>query len=383
VYILCYHAFLDRKDSISFSPAKLKSHLLALKGAGYKFISYEDYRKNRFKGSRNILITVDDGNRSVYRTYFEIMKPLGIKPLLAIYPAATGRTSYALTWKQLEELKNEGCTIAAHGFNHRFLNSKQFNASEYLFKREIHLSKKILEERLKIKIEAFVYPYGAYCPEAFREIRKAGYKYAFTVKPGKAGYIDENPLLIKRFMMTKQNEKMFIASLEKAHEDAEIISVASRKHIKIKGTETRSIKIAAKTPEKSVKEAPKIRTDILKKFSRKEIKNKYMKINSIIFLNSEITEKNKSDFESPGLYENNDDIIRPFAGKGKPEAVNGTSHNIKADTTAKQSLIKKYSGLCRQFTVLQNFYAHKTTTLLDKIFKRNASSKKKTERSQE
>ena len=38
-----------------------------------------------------MLCCIDDGNRSVGRAYREVLAPMGIKPLLAIYPNIIGR----------------------------------------------------------------------------------------------------------------------------------------------------------------------------------------------------------------------------------------------------------------------------------------------------
>ena len=215
VYIMCYHAFLDRKDIYSFSESQLKAQLQDFRKKGFRFIEFDDLKYNRVNGTRNILISSDDGNRSVYNAYFNVMKSMGIKPMLAIYPAVINKKKYALTWKQLKELSDEGCHIAAHGFNHRFLKKKLYTDSIKLFKREIFLPKLILEKKLKKKIESFVYPYGATCPEALKLIREAGYTHAFTIVPGPAAVPLKENLQIHRLMMTKRDTKWILASMYK------------------------------------------------------------------------------------------------------------------------------------------------------------------------
>ena len=59
VYILCYHAFLDRKDPYSLTEEVLKEQLETLKAGGFNFISMPDIKNGRVKGDKNILITID------------------------------------------------------------------------------------------------------------------------------------------------------------------------------------------------------------------------------------------------------------------------------------------------------------------------------------
>jgi len=213
VSILCYHAFLDRKDPYSLTEEVLKEQLETLKSNGFTFISMEDIKHKRVKGDKNILVTIDDGNKSTYPAYFNVMKPLGIKPVLGIYPAIIGKTSYALTWEQLQELSDEGCYIAAHGYNHLYVHEKAWKESPEKVKREIYLPKKVLQERLNIDIDTYVYPFGAKSDQTIEELKKAGYKYAFTIVGRPAQIPVKNSFEIPRFLLTKGNVKSTTAMI--------------------------------------------------------------------------------------------------------------------------------------------------------------------------
>jgi len=213
ISILCYHAFLDRKDPYSLTEEVLKEQLEALKSNGFTFISMEDIKQKRVKGNKNILVTIDDGNKSTYPAYFNVMKPLGIKPVLGIYPAIIGKTSYALTWEQLKELSDEGCYIAAHGYNHLYLHEKAWKESPEKVKREIYRPKKVLQERLNIVIDSYVYPFGSKSDRTIEELQKAGYKYAFTIVGKGTAVPAENSFEIPRFLLTKGNIKSTTAMI--------------------------------------------------------------------------------------------------------------------------------------------------------------------------
>lgn len=215
VYILCYHAFLEKKDPYSFSNDQFRDQLHRLKNSGFTFVSFEDVKNDRLNGNKNILISIDDGNKSVYQAYYSIMKPMGIKPLLGIYPAIIGRMKYAMTWEEVRKLADDGCYIAAHGYHHMFLSEKYYNEDQASFKKEIYLSKKVLEEKLNRKIETMVYPFGVYSPIAISEMKNAGYSYGMTIEPKMASLPFNNNFQINRYLMTKSGHKGIIAHIIK------------------------------------------------------------------------------------------------------------------------------------------------------------------------
>ncbi|OHD71315.1 MAG: hypothetical protein A2W19_09925 [Spirochaetes bacterium RBG_16_49_21] len=206
--VLCYHAFLDKKkkDLFCFSLDELNSHIERFRSEGFRFVSVADILSGRIRGSRNILITVDDGNRSVYDAYWKVFKPNNIRPLLAIYPHIIGKKRYALTWDQLRELADSGCDIAAHGYFHLKINQRLFEENPQYFNMEIYDSKKILEQQLNRKIDVFVYPFGLSTDIAIQALKHAGYRYAFTIDKGKI----DTPLVhdngrfgLPRYMITR------------------------------------------------------------------------------------------------------------------------------------------------------------------------------------
>lgn len=236
VYILCYHAFLEKKDPYSFTSNQFKEQLERLKNNGFKFVAFEDIINDRIEGNKNILVSVDDGNKSAYQAYFGVIKPMGIKPLLAIYPAIINRMNYAMTWEQVKELSDEGCYIASHGYHHMFLSEKYYKSDQTGFKKEIYLSKKILEEKLNKKIETMVYPFGVYSDIAVSELKNAGYKYGMTIEPKMEGLPINNNFQIHRYLMTKPAQKDIIARISKQAENSQINSNRNGNYIEKKET---------------------------------------------------------------------------------------------------------------------------------------------------
>ncbi len=212
VSVLVYHSFLgDKPFPSDISMRELKTQLDSLKDHGYRFVTLSDILAGAVQGQRNILVSIDDGNQSVYQAYQEVFKPRGIRPLLCIYPNIIGKKPYALTWERLGELARAGCDIAAHGFYHFPLNQKAFEADPEAFRKEIFLSKQTLEKRLNTKVLAFAYPNGVNAPITRRTLKEAGYACAFTVVWGPVLCpLERNPdhLALPRYMIYKNNWEM-------------------------------------------------------------------------------------------------------------------------------------------------------------------------------
>lgn len=224
VYLLCYHAFLEKKDPYSFSNDQFRDQLQRLKKSGFNFVSFEDVINQRVSGTKNILITIDDGNKSVYQAYYSVMKPMGIKPVLGIYPAIIGRVHYAMNWDEVKRLADDGCYIASHGYHHMYLSTKYHDKEPECFKKEIYYSKKVLEEKLGRKIELMLYPFGVYSDIAIAELKNAGYKYGMSLNQKMSNIPFSDNFDIPRYMLTKPNQKGLIAYFSK---NAEKMSSAS------------------------------------------------------------------------------------------------------------------------------------------------------------
>jgi peptidoglycan/xylan/chitin deacetylase (PgdA/CDA1 family) len=220
VFVLCYHSFLGNKPFPSDIPMEeFRSQMNFLKGKGFHFVSYSDLLKGTLTGTQNILIVIDDGNHSVLQAYQEVLKPLGIKPTLAIYPNIIGKKSYALTWDQLKGLVHEGCDIAAHGYYHELMNQKFYDSNKTEFIHEIVGSKEALQKMLGVKISAFVYPNGVRCDMTKKILKESGYSNAFTIQWGAVLSplnLNRDLLELPRYMVLKGNWNMISSSIIKA-----------------------------------------------------------------------------------------------------------------------------------------------------------------------
>ncbi len=225
VFVLCYHSFLGKpRVQYDFNLQELRAQLRQLKESGFRFVTYDDVLKGRVTGSRNIMVTIDDGNRSVYRAYWDVFRPMGIKPMLSIYPFIIGKKEYVLTWKQLKELSDDGCEIASHGYFHLKVNRDLYQKKPRDFRQEIYKSKKTLEEKLGKNVTVFIYPFGLWSDITIQTLREAGYHHAFTIINGPVKTpisLNREPYQLKRYMLTRPLSKSTIRHIVQRAEKLE------------------------------------------------------------------------------------------------------------------------------------------------------------------
>ena len=207
VFALCYHSFLGKeKIPTDVSIHELKDQFDYLIKNGFQFVTLSQIEKGLIKGQKNILITIDDGNHSILEANEKVFKPMGIKPLLGIYPNIIGKKDYALNWKELKKLSDEGFDIASHGYYHLLLNDKLYNSDKKAFINEIFKSKKMLCEKLGRNVEVFIYANGVRSVPAKKLLKEAGYKYAFTIVWGQVNLpLNSNvdPYELHRYMISR------------------------------------------------------------------------------------------------------------------------------------------------------------------------------------
>ena len=220
--ILCYHRFAQACDSPLCMPAEIfERQMKYLKDNGYRVIGPEelldflDYRKA--VPNNAVMISIDDGYRSVYNVAYPILKKYGFGATLFVYIDYVGVSSKALTWDHLRELKREGFYIGSHSIAHSDLSKQKNNENgdAYLarLKREVFRSKAIIDEKLNQDTLIFSYPFGRRNQTVVSMSRQAGYKIAVTVDRGGNPFFAD-PFLIKRDQILKRDMKRFISRLK-------------------------------------------------------------------------------------------------------------------------------------------------------------------------
>ncbi len=182
VIILDYHTFLGNgKSNLDYSETELAGQLDAIKAMGYQFVSLDDAISGKIEGKANIVITIDDGNHTVFPAFKDVFEPRGIKPYLFVYPAiVTGHVRYALTPEKLLLMAQAGCGIGAHGYHHNAVTDKTWARDPKDFMTEIKRPGPVLAKIMGTAPTMFGYPFGVYSRRAEDAVAAAGYSWAFA-----------------------------------------------------------------------------------------------------------------------------------------------------------------------------------------------------------
>jgi peptidoglycan/xylan/chitin deacetylase (PgdA/CDA1 family) len=197
VPILSYHRFADNCDSPLCLPARVfDQQMKYLKENGYRVIGigelleFLNYRNSLPK--RSVVISIDDGYRSVYNIAWPILKKYGFRATFFIYTDFVGVSRNAITWDQLREMKKSGFEIGSHTISHCDLtrHNKEEDTQAYMsrIEKELSMSKQIIDKKLKQDTILLAFPYGRYDKRVLEMCKRLGYKIAVSVKRGSKQY---------------------------------------------------------------------------------------------------------------------------------------------------------------------------------------------------
>lgn len=211
ITILCYHRFASQiKDEMTIKTTDFSKQIEWLKDNGYTVISLDDavqYLKGYKKKipDKPVVITVDDGHKSVYFEMLPLVKHYKIPVTLFIYPSVISNTGYAMTWEQLHKLEETDLfRIESHTYWHPNFKKekKKLTDAEYhkFVIMQLAESKRILEEKMGHKIKYLAWAFGIYDEELQRVAKEVGYEAAFTIERKHAN-IYQSYMALPRYMI--------------------------------------------------------------------------------------------------------------------------------------------------------------------------------------
>jgi peptidoglycan/xylan/chitin deacetylase (PgdA/CDA1 family) len=217
VPVLCYHRFGPTvPDSMTVTTTLFTEQMQWLKDNGYTVIPLKtlvSYLKGEgpAPAPKSVVISVDDGHKSVYTEMLPIVRKFNIPVTLFIYPSCISNryAPYAMTWEQLKELQQTGLfDVQGHTFWHPNFKreKKKLKPEEYtkLVQTQLVKSKNVLEKHLDTKIDLLAWPYGIYDDYLESEAQKAGYVVAFSIDRRNADK-SEQMMAQPRYLMQNGN----------------------------------------------------------------------------------------------------------------------------------------------------------------------------------
>lgn len=184
VPILTYHSLDDSGSVVSVPPAVFRRQMEAFAQRGFRALALGDLLDAWEGGAalppRPMVITFDDAYRSVLEhaapvlavhrfraTVFAVAGQVGGLNDWPTQPAGVPRLPLC-TWGELRDL-GRFAEIGAHGFDHRPLAE---GIEPGALRREVHDSRRALEDGLGVPVTSFAYPYGIHGAAARDAVRE-------------------------------------------------------------------------------------------------------------------------------------------------------------------------------------------------------------------
>lgn len=213
--ILLYHRFGPvPADSMTVTTDVFESHLKYLRAHGYTVVPLRHFveyylGKRQTLPRRSVVITVDDGHKSVYTDLFPLLRKYQSPVTLFLYPSALSNASYAMTWNQLREMKAGGLVdFQAHTYWHPNFKKEKKRLSPVAYENFVRMqfkkSKERLEEELETKVDMLAWPFGIYDENLIRKAMEAGYLAALTMERHHANGSD-HVMALPRYLISDGN----------------------------------------------------------------------------------------------------------------------------------------------------------------------------------
>lgn len=208
--ILCYHQFTDgaSKHQMQVSRLAFEQQMAYLADNGYLAIPLHKLREILLSEAaippKSVVITIDDGYRSVYDIAFPILKKYGFKATLFLYTDFIGGSA-ALSWPQIQEMYRSGLVdMQSHTKAHNDLsfdpNNENLDEHRQRIRQELDSAHSVIGRQLSISPTILAYPFGNSSDETIKHLKARQYELAVTVQRGSNSAFAD-PLLLNRTMI--------------------------------------------------------------------------------------------------------------------------------------------------------------------------------------
>lgn len=218
VAVLGYHNFSNTKpiSEMRMRTAEFCQQMQYIKDAGLSVISMQDFLEWRLGArclpARCVLITIDDGWKSVYSDAYPVLKAYGYPFTLFLYTRYINAYGDSMTSAQIREMMANGATIGSHSTNHLYPSKwKRFAEDSPAYAEQVQ--REIPDSCTRLKemfgnCSAYCYPGGYHTPPMLAALEASPFQAAFTVVEQKAT-CEENPYLVHRYMVFGTDPKIF------------------------------------------------------------------------------------------------------------------------------------------------------------------------------
>lgn len=177
----------EDKMGLAVAPETFYMHMKYLKKNEFTIIALlelaDRINNQLLLDEKSVVITFDDGYRSILTNALPILKEFGFSAALFVniyfierkWPKRLYCHDWeTLSWDEVRKLYEEGMLIGSHAVSHKKLT--EFNVKE--LKREIIASKELIEKNIQGKINTFSYPHGSFNEKVIEILKKSNYTCA-------------------------------------------------------------------------------------------------------------------------------------------------------------------------------------------------------------
>jgi peptidoglycan/xylan/chitin deacetylase (PgdA/CDA1 family) len=220
VAILGYHDFseTEQETAMRIRTSKFREQMETIRELGLAVIPMSDFIawKNGDKTipAKSVVITIDDGWKSVYTDAYPILKEFGYPFTIFLYKDYIDGGSKAMTTAMVKEMLKHGANVGSHSTTHPYPQTvkkyQKKSAQEYnrFLEVEMRESKRFLEQQFKKTISYYAYPGGFYTDEMLTKAEQVGYSHLFTVQPGKVN-LNLPKTVLPRYVILGNYDKIF------------------------------------------------------------------------------------------------------------------------------------------------------------------------------
>lgn len=217
VPILAYHRFADTAvDSMTVRTQRFEAHLDTLAQLGAQLIPLSDwvaYRRGErpHLPERAVVLTADDGHRSQADVLLPRLKARGWPITLFIYPSAISNASYAMTWDQLRQARQQtGVSIQSHTYWHpnlvRDRRTMDAAAFDQAARMQLHRPREVLRQKLGVEADLLAWPFGLSDAGLQQMAEAEGYRAAFALENRSASLNDPLYAVPRHLMVDSLDE---------------------------------------------------------------------------------------------------------------------------------------------------------------------------------
>jgi len=211
IRILFYHSIDNSGSGVSTSVEIFERQMAFLKKKGYGTLSMFEYVNNQYHenapSQKSVIITFDDGFKSIYLHAFPILKRYGFTATIFLATNYIDDSAHwisrdlgliedlilkssakkkdlekikqaagfpLLSWSEITEMSDYGIEFGSHTASHLWLGRTPPEKA----REDILRSKAIIGEMLKRPVDWFSYPYSDYTPETQEIVKELGFKAA-------------------------------------------------------------------------------------------------------------------------------------------------------------------------------------------------------------